>query len=320
MAGNRSYKGELSTDVCRAVIDSIAAFASPMLILTGGEPMTRPDLPELTRHATQRGLRVVMATCGHLLDDHNAKELQQAGVRTIGVSIDGASPEAHDAFRGVTGAFERTVAGIRHARAAGIPIQVNTTVTRHNVDDLPALLDLAVSLDAKTFDLFFLVPTGRAAALVNQELSPTQCERTFRWINQAAANAPLRIKTTCAPHFVRVAGRGTPEGASAPVAPGCMAGRGFVFISHTGILQPCGFLDVPAGNLADTGWDFKAAYRSSRVFADLRDLTAYEGKCGTCEFLARCGGCRARAYAHGGSYLGEEPSCLYRPPSTEHAP
>lgn len=339
-ARDMQYAGEFSTEECIQTIDSIAAFSKPILILTGGEPMNRPDIYDLSAHATQKGLHVVMAPCGHLITSETAKKLKSSGVRAISISIDGATEAAHDAFRGVAGAYARTLKGLQHAIDAGIPFQLNTTVTRQNADDLPELLEQAIKMGAKTFDLFFLVPTGRGAELRDLEISPKRQEELLNWVYEADRDSPIRVKTTCAPHYARIqrtrrgldkkAGilpatktsgnghshntGGHPGGVnSAPyTSGGCMGGKGFVFISHTGLLQPCGFLDVPSGDLRAVGYDFKKAYLESKVFNDLRNEDGYHGKCGICEFRYACGGCRARAYANTGDYLDQEPGCTYK--------
>jgi len=336
-ARDEAYEGELSTAECKQVIDGIADYVKPVLILTGGEPMTRPDVYELARYAADKGMRVVMAPCGHLLTPETARKLKEAGVQCISISIDGSTPEKHDAFRGVAGAYARTMEGLQHAIDAGIQFQVNTTVTKLNVDDLPSILERAIALGAITFDLFFLVPTGRAGALRDLEISPGQAEQALQWAAEMAQSAPIRVKTTCAPHFARMVrqapksattaerpaghpafphggGTGHGHGGGRPVSTGgCMAGQGFVFISHRGILQPCGFLDTPSGDLRNQDFNFRQAYEASRVFQDLRAHDRYEGKCGVCEFLHVCGGCRARAYELTGDYLAEEPQCTYVP-------
>ncbi len=348
-ARDMQYAGEFSTDECIKTIDSIAAFSKPILILTGGEPMNRPDIYELAAHATKQGLHVVMAPCGHLITPETAKKLKESGVRAISISIDGATEAAHDAFRGVPGAYARTLQGLQHAIDAGIPFQLNTTVTRQNADDLPALLEQAIKLGAKTFDLFFLVPTGRGAELRDLEISAERQEELLNWVYEADRDSPIRVKTTCAPHYARIqkmrhgldrkAGilpalktsgnehphnpggtsghphskGGHPGGNNAQpyMSGGCMGGKGFVFISHVGLLQPCGFLDVPSGDLRAVEYDFKKAYLQSKVFNDLRNEDGYHGKCGICAFRYACGGCRARAYANTGDYLDPEPGCTY---------
>ncbi len=317
-ARDTDYAGELSTDECLRVIDSIAACSRPILILTGGEPMSRPDIYTLARHATDAGLRVVMAPCGHLITPERAQQLKEAGVMALSISLDGATGEAHDAFRGVAGAYARTIEGVRHAAAAGIPFQVNTTVTRANVDDLPVIHALAIELGASKFDVFFLVPTGRGAALREQALSPVEAEQALYWVLETSRCSPIPLKVTCAPHSVRIwealgGGEHGGHGRLQSPATGCMAGDGFVFVSHTGMLQPCGFLDVASGDLRGSGLDFKVAYEQSQVFGVLRARSGYQGKCGACEYVLRCGGCRARAYAATGDYLAAEPGCSYVP-------
>ena len=309
------YVGELTTAEGLRLIDAIADYAKPVLILTGGEPMSRADIYDLARHAADRGLRVAMAPCGPLLTPETARRLIAAGVRRISVSIDGADAATHDAFRGVAGAFEAALRGLRGAREAGLEFQVNTTVSRHTADQLPAILDLAANLGAAALDLFFLVPTGRGAALKDLELPAPDCERTLQWVADAARQAPISIKTTCAPHYARfaappAAAPGRPAGRAAS---GCMAGRGFVFVSHQGILQPCGFLDMACGDLRAADFNFGCLYETAPVFRALRDVDAYHGKCGVCEYRRTCGGCRARAYAMSGDYLAQEPACAYTP-------
>lgn len=348
-ARDQSYEGEFTTTECKRVMDSIASFASPVLIMTGGEPMSRPDIFELAAHASKVGLYPVMAPCGHLINPTTARQLVDAGIRAISISIDGATPASHDAFRGVPGAFVRTMAGLEHAAKAGLPFQINTTVTRHNVSELPSILELAIRLGARTWDLFFLVPTGRGSAIRDMEISPMEHESLLHWVYQQSQTAPLRIKTTCAPHYARIqreersrtaAPAPPPAGHPAGPAPahghghphangnvpvparhgdpdyvsgGCMAGDGFVFISHRGTLQTCGFLDLPCGDLRQSVYDFPKAYLESTIFNRVRARANYLGKCGLCEFRGVCGGCRARAYAHSGDYLGAEPTCVHAP-------
>jgi len=327
-AKDYDYSGEFSTDECKKVIDSISSFCKPILIMTGGEPMMRDDIFELSAYASSLGITPVLAPCGHLIDKKMAKKIKESGIRAISISLDGADAESHDAFRGVAGAYERTMRGLRCAIDEGIPFQINTTVTRHNIEQLPAILQKAIDLGAKTFDLFFLVPTGRGKELLEQEISPKQQERALQWVWEQSRISPIRVKTTCAPHYARIqkqqlamvnsGGMGErihPQADIGYVSGGCMGGKGFVFISHRGILQPCGFLDLPCGDLRAGDYDFKRLYEESKVFQDLRNLEIYGGKCGECEYCDVCGGCRARAYAHSGDYLAQEPGCSYVPKS-----
>jgi radical SAM protein with 4Fe4S-binding SPASM domain len=326
-ARDQDYSSEFTTEECFKVIDNIAEGKkslptnpsaaphgmppSPILILTGGEPMMRPDIFDIARYATDKGIYVVMAPCGHLITPETAKQMKDAGIQAISISIDAATEEKHDEFRGTAGAYKKTIAGLQHAIAVGIPFQVNTTVTKLNIGDLPAIYKLACELGAKTFDAFFLVPTGRGSELKDLEISAEEHENALKWIHETSLNSPIRVKTTCAPHYARIQKQSSEKGGHP--SGGCMGGRGFVFISHRGILQPCGFFDMPSGDLRANDYDFMKVYRESKIFNDLRRVDDYQGKCGTCEYRRVCGGCRARALAHTGNYMDEEPSCDYEP-------
>lgn len=310
-ARDRDYAGELTTAEGLALIENLASFARPILILTGGEPMTRPDIYELAAHATALGLRVVMAPCGPLITAASVEQMKASGIRRISISLDGATGATHDAFRGVPGAFASALRGLELARAGGLAFQINTTVTAGNVAELPAIRDLAERLGATVWDLFFLVPTGRGAALKALALDPAGMEQALRWMLAEGRKGEMRVKSTCAPQVARIQRQMDP-GIEKGMG-GCIGGRGFAFVSHIGQLQPCGFLDVACGNLRTVGMDFSALYETSPVFRALRCTETYSGKCGYCTFRRSCGGCRARAYAAEGDYLGEDPACLYEP-------
>jgi len=317
-ARNRPYEGELSTDEGRRLLQNIASLARPTIILTGGEPMLRQDIYDLASLAAGLGLPVVMAPCGQMVDEAAATRMKRAGIHAISISLDGASPEAHDAFRGVEGAFRMACRAADAARRARLPFQINTTVTRENRDDLPALRDLAVRLGADVFNPFLLVPTGRGKDLAGQELSAAEYERTLAWLAEAERDGPIRIRVTCAPHYSRVRAQraeraGEAVKPAAPFSRGCMGGKTFAFISHTGKVQICGFLELEAGDLRAVDLDFARIWRESPLFLAVRDVDAYGGRCGICEYRRICGGCRARAYAFTGDFLAEEPFCVYRP-------
>ena len=305
-AKDRAYEGELTTSECLRVLDSLAAFSRPMIIWTGGEPMYRPDIIELVRGATARGLRSVMAPCGTLVTREALLALKDAGVTACSFSLDGATAESHDAFRGVAGAFDNVTRAMAVAVEIGMPFQVNATVSRLNKDELPAIREAAIARGARTLDLFFLVPVGRGVGLRDLALSPDETEQVLRWAFEMDRLGPIHVRETCAPQAVRI-WHALGEPGLQPA--GCMGGRGFVFVSHTGILQPCGFLDVPSGDLRATAFDFKRAYESSRVFSDLSQPDRYGGACGACGFRRECGGCRARAYSATGDYMAAETSC-----------
>jgi radical SAM protein with 4Fe4S-binding SPASM domain len=284
--------------------------------------MLRNDLYEIARYAANSGLRVALATCGALLDKEQCTALLAAGLARISVSIDGADARSHDAFRGVPGAFAGLMRGIDAAREAGLAFQVNTTITRSNLKQLPSLYDLAVALGAVSFHPFLLVPTGRASALVDEMLDPEEHERTLNWIYDLQLKSAITVKPTCAPHYYRIlrerenaAGRAVRKETHGfeAMTKGCLGGQGFAFISHTGKVQICGFLEEEAGDLRASAFDFGSIWHHAPLFQHIRALSAYHGKCGYCEYAAVCGGCRARAFAVHGDYLGEEPQCLYQP-------
>lgn len=310
-AGAEAGDGELSTQECFRLLDSIAAFARPILILTGGEPMLREDLCDIAARARQAGMRPVLATCGALLDDESAGRVARAGVEAVSVSLDGATANSHDAFRGLRGAFEAGLRGIHSARRAGLRVQVNTTVTRDNVAELPAILELAAALGAAVFNPFFLVPTGRGAGLAHRQLSAEEYEESLHWL--AGLEHPgIHTRVTCAPHYQRIIRqRGGPQGATQ--GGGCLGGRSFAFISHCGKVRVCGFLELDCGDVRSEGYDFRRIWETSEVFRLLRGGVSLRGRCGRCEFRLVCGGCRARAYATRGDYLAEEPFCAYQP-------
>jgi len=270
-----SYDNELSTSECLKTIDSITRVARPMIILTGGEPLMRTDILDIAGYATRSGCRVVMATCGHLLTSVIAEKLKSCGVMALSISLDAATAAEHDAFRGVTGAFDASIRGLACLKAAGLPFQINTTVSRLNARDLPRILDLAVELGASTIDFFFLVPTGRGAAIADLELDTDERDNALRWIATMERTSPLRVRTTCAPQYQKFR---LPDDPSRPSPPfhGCLGGRGFAFLSHTGILQPCGFLDIPCGDLRSVDYDLPRLVRESSVFERMQASNPYD--------------------------------------------
>jgi len=317
-ARNQPYEGELTTEECRRLLENIARLARPTIILTGGEPMLREDIYDLAAHADGLGLPVVMAPCGQMVDLAAVERMKQAGIHAISISIDGATAASHDAFRGVAGAFDMACRAADAARRARLPFQINTTITRANRDELPAIRDLAVRLGAAVFNPFLLVPTGRGKDLAGQELSAAEYERTLGWLADAERDGPIRIRVTCAPHYSRIRAQRARRAGEAPepaepFSRGCMGGKTFAFISHTGKVQICGFLDLEAGDLRAVDLDFARIWRDSPLLAAVRNVDGYGGRCGICEYRRICGGCRARAYAFTGDYLAEEPFCVYQP-------
>ena len=317
------YPDELTTDEARTLVEQIAAAGDPILILTGGEPLLRPDVFDIAERARECGLRVVMAPNGTLVTPAAAHRLRAVGIKRISVSIDFPTAAEHDAFRGCEGAFAGALEGVRNAQAAGIETQVNATITKMNAHHLPALLELATGLGAVSFHPFMLVPTGRGKELAEQELAPDDYEHWLNWIYDAQRTSELFFKPTDVPHYWRVMRqRAQAEGRKLEAHPrshggldtlsrGCLAGVGFCFVSHVGEVQPCGYFDKVAGNVREQ--TFGEVWCDSPLFKELRDLSLLKGKCGACEYKAVCGGCRARAYELTGDYLEEEPYCAYIP-------
>jgi AdoMet-dependent heme synthase len=323
-ARDEKYEGELTEEEAKLVIDAIASFARPILILTGGEPMLRTDIYDIARYATDRSIRVVMSPCGRLINKESSALIKKSGIQRISISLDGSNAKTHDAFRGVPGAFNAALNGIKHLREAGIEFQINTTVTKLNRDELEAILDLATNLGAIAFNPFFLVPTGRGAAIAAFELSPVEYEKALAWVYEKSRSESIEVRPTCAPHFNRIASKRR-DGLSnekkqeqahghQAVSRGCLGGAEFIFISHRGKVQPCGFLDIECGDLRASDFNLQKIYETSPVFLAIRNRPEYHGKCGVCEYLHSCGGCRARAFAQTGDYRGEEPFCIYMPP------
>jgi heme b synthase len=314
------YEGELTTDQGLRLLDEIAAFSKPVIILTGGEPLLREDIFEIAAYGNKKGLRMVLATNGTLVTGEIAGKMIKAGIQRVSVSIDGVDAQSHDAFRNVQGAFTGAIAGIEAMKKSGMEFQINTTITKANLDQLPGIMDLAIKLGATAHHIFLLVPTGRGKEMSEQAISPGDYEKTLNWFYEKSINCPIQLKATCAPHYYRILKqrkgkqltRSTAaENALHTMTRGCLGGSSFCFISHTGQVQPCGYLEIDCGQLKKKG--FEGIWNNSLIFKNLRDLNLYKGKCGRCEFIRVCGGCRARAYEITGDYLAEEPFCIYEP-------
>jgi heme b synthase len=313
------YPGELSTKKCFQLIDEIAVMSSPVIILTGGEPLLRPDIFDIAAYGTGKGLRMVMATNGTLVNESTVKKMIKSGIKRVSVSLDGKDAPSHDAFRGEIGAFSGALNGIEAMKRAGMEFQINTTVTTANLRQIKDILELAKKLGAAAHHIFLLVPTGRGRDLAEQAITAADYEETLMWFHQESLQSSIQLKATCAPHYFRILHQQKDKGQKKkPVSGqfhemtrGCLGGSAFCFISHVGQVQPCGYLELNCGNVQKQ--KFSRIWENSEVFRNLRDLSKYGGKCGRCEFIKVCGGCRARAYEATGDYLAAEPLCLYQP-------
>jgi len=307
------HPNELDTATSLKLIDAITLFPKPpMLILTGGDPLKRDDLRQLVKHAVERKLHVALTpSATPLLTLDAVRELQDMGLAGLAMSLDGATAAHHDTFRGVAGSYDRTLSIIQGATAMGMHVQVNTTVTRSNFDQIETMAETLRPLGIGTWSVFFLVPVGRG--LATERMSPEAYDLAFAKLWKLAGEMPYRIKTTEAPHYRRFVAQHAPEQAArAVLSVPTNDGRGVMFVSHTGDIYPTGFLPKKCGKFpADSPVDI---YQNSPVFTELRDPNRLKGKCGACNFKTVCGGSRARAYAVTRDYLAAEPDCAYIPP------
>jgi len=303
---------ELSTEQCKKILASVARFNKCVIILTGGEPMERSDIYNLIRYGRKLSLRMVMASCGYLIDESSIAQLKEARILALSLSLDGASAETHDKIRQTKGAFDAVMQAAEIAHRAGMRFQINTTISKVNIDEVPGIIELAKRLGAYCFNAFILVPTGRGQKMANELLDPVRYEVLLNELLRLKLESDIEVRVTCGPQFARLCQQSRAQRLLDSVN-GCMGGRGFGFISYSGDVQTCGFLDISAGNLVKNGYNFEKIWVESEFLNEVRDLSGYSGKCKTCEYLTLCGGCRARAYAISGDYLATDPLCDYQP-------
>ena len=306
-----SVEEELTTSECKKILKSVAKYKKCVLILTGGEPMERGDIYELIRYGRKIGLRPVLATCGYLTDEKTIVKLKKAGVMALSFSLDGVSAESHDKFRGAKGAFDSAVNAAKIARKRRVRFQVNTTISKININEVIGIAELAKRLGAYCFNPFILVPTGRGREIADEILDPVEYEALLNELLRIKLKSEIKVRVTCGPQFARVCRQAEAKGLTEEVA-GCMGGVGFGFISYRGDVQTCGFLDVPAGNLIENNFDFGKIWEESEFLGEIRNVSEYKGRCRICKYVGICGGCRARAYAMSGDYLADDPVCDYK--------
>ncbi len=302
---------ELTTEQCKRILASVAEFNKCVIILTGGEPMERSDIYELIRYGRGLGLQMVMATCGYAIDDAAIAGLKEAGISALSISLDGACAETHDTFRQTEGAFDLAVRAAEAARRAGMRFQINNTITKSNVTEVPMIAELCEKLGAYCFNPFILVPTGRGKEIEDAVLDPAEYEALLNELLRIKLKSKIEVRVTCGPQFARLCRQKAAESLTANVN-GCMGGRGFGFISCRGDVQTCGFLNISAGNLFENNFNFAKIWMESEFLEEIRNLLAYKGNCGACEYVGLCRGCRARAYAMSGDYLAADPICNYQ--------
>jgi radical SAM protein with 4Fe4S-binding SPASM domain len=302
---------ELTTQEAFQLIDRIASVnPEVMLILSGGEPLLREDIFELSTYASGKGMMVVLGSNGLLINDVVARMLKQSGVSGISISLDSVKPALHDTVRSRAGAWEKAVAAIRICRKEGLSIQINTVVTKKNHDELSQLIAYARDLGAKVFSPFFLVCTGRGEGMT--DLSPQEYEKVLSLIVAAQGkNDDIMIRTRCAPTVRRILHQKNPGSRLLAMGAGrCLAGQSYCRITPEGDVTPCPYLPLSTGNVREQ--DFNDIWQNSAIFNSLRN-PSLKGKCRTCAYRLLCGGCRARAYARKNDPLGEDPWCDYAP-------
>ncbi len=312
---------QLTFDEGVEFLRQIPEFGKPMpqLILTGGDPLARPDLYELIDEARRLGIGVsITPAATPALTREVLVKLRQHGVEGLGLSLDGSRAELHDAIRGVPGTFDRTMDAMRWAREIGMPLQVNTLAAAETADDIPAVYELLKSVGVARWSLFFLISVGRGKVL--QPLSPEDGEELMGWVYRTSKIAPFVVATTEAPSYRRVAlEKMRAEGLTAEEIKRSSAYRGFgirdghgiVFVSHTGEICPAGFLPLVVGNIRQDR--LVDIYRNSQDFKALHDPSHFEGRCGECQYHAICGGSRARAFEATGNPLASDPFCTHEP-------
>ena len=304
---------ELSTDECRRVIDQIAEVnPNAFLILTGGEPLLRPDIYDLIHHAAEKKFMVVLGTNGTLINKINAEKIKAAGAHGVGISIDSMDAAKHNTFRGVPFAWERSMEAFDVLNEVGVDFLVQMSVSDMNYREIPDVVAFAEKAGAIAFNLYFLICTGRGQG--NTDISNAAYEEALKLLYEQQMNykGRLMINSKCAPQYKRVVYENDPDSVyTRTYSGGCPAGTHYSRISPEGNLTPCPFIEETVGNLKTSS--FKDLWQNAPLMVQLRNRNQLEGRCGTCEFSAMCSGCRARAFAETGNYMAQDPSCDYEP-------
>lgn len=313
----------LDTAKALELVDRIAEFCTPVFVLSGGEPLMRDDLFEIARHADSKGFRVCIATNGGLLTDAICEQMKATNIRMVSLSLDGSTAEVHDNFRQVPGSFDAVVRATRLLKAHGIPFLINSSFTKRNQHDIAATFRLAKELGAKAWYMFMIVPTGRGEDVMAELVAKEDYNEILRWHyeQEKLEEDAILMRPTCAPHYYRMVPQLNRESDtklerrsltfSTGGGKGCIAAQTICFIDARGNVKPCSYLPLSAGNILET--PFQTIWEESQLFRDMRDFKSYKGRCGACEYINVCGGCRARAYSVTGDYMDEEPFCDYVP-------
>lgn len=327
-ASEMEVKGhpDFPTEEAFRVIDDIAGYAKPVLVLSGGEPLIRPDVYDIAKYGTEKGLRMCLATNGTLVTDEVCGKIKGSGIQIVSLSLDGSVAEVHDDFRKQEGAFAGTVNATRLFKNHGIKFIINSSFTKRNQEEIPKVYKLAKELGATAWYMFMIVPTGRGEEIMNELISKEDYEEILEWhYRMEKEEDDMLVRPTCAPHYYRVVLQKSKEekvkfqrrslSFSTGGAKGCLAGQLICLIDVDGNVLPCSYFPVSAGNIREES--FRDIWENSSLFKEMREFESYKGRCGSCEYINVCGGCRARAYTVYGDYMEEEPFCGYVPVKME---
>ncbi|MCL5023029.1 MAG: radical SAM protein [Nitrospirae bacterium] len=313
---------DFSTEKAFDILRNIADYAQPVVVLSGGEPLIRKDVFEIAKYGTEKGLRMCLATNGTLVTGEICGRIKESGIRIVSLSLDGSDESVHDDFRNQKGAFSGTLEAARLFKKHGIEFIVNSSFTKRNQEEIPKVYRLAKELGATAWYMFMIVPTGRGEEIMNELISKEDYEDILEWHYRMEKDEhDMLVRPTCAPHYYRVVlQQARQEGVrferrtlkfSTGGSKGCIAGQLICLINVDGEVLPCSYFPKAAGNVMEQS--FGDIWENSELFKELRDFRKYKGRCGSCEYINVCGGCRARAYSVYGDYLDEEPFCSYMP-------
>jgi radical SAM protein with 4Fe4S-binding SPASM domain len=313
---------DFSFDEAKRILNDIHAYANPVVVLSGGEPLLRADVFDIAAYGTSLGLRMCLATNGSLVTQEVCRRIRDTDIKMVSLSLDGATATVHDDFRKQPGAFAGVMRAMELFNRHGIDFLVNSSFTTRNREEAPAIHRLVKSLGAKAWYLFMIVPTGRGEDIMAELIPPDEYEAMLNWhYDMEQEEDTLLVRPTCAPQYYRIVlQRSKAEGKrfarrnlsfSTGGSKGCLAGQLICLIDVDGNVLPCSYFPKTAGNLREQS--FADIWEHSPLLLELRDFSTYKDHCGRCEYLNVCGGCRARAYAMTGDYLAGEPFCHYRP-------
>ncbi len=313
---------DFSFDEATRVLDDIASYANPVMVLSGGEPLLRKDVFDIAKYGAGKGLRMCLATNGTLVTEEICTQIKDAGIKMVSLSLDGSTAAVHDNFRNQEGAFEGTLNAAALFKKHGIPFLINSSFTKRNQEDIPKIYKLAKKIGATAWYMFMIVPTGRGEDIMDELVSMEDYEDVLEWhYDMEREEDDILVRPTCAPSYYRIVLQKNKEKGddfkrrslkfSTGGSKGCLAGQLICLVDVDGNVLPCSYFPKSAGNIKEQS--FKEIWEESKLFKDMRDFKAYKGRCGACEYVNVCGGCRARAYAMHGDYMAEEPFCSHVP-------